>query len=515
MNVGHFLRNAAERQPDRPGLVFGEHVVSYGLWNQRATRFAAALRQLGVQRGDRVGVLLWNCPELLETFFGVWKAGACIVPLNARFLREEVVYHLNDSESVTVVFGAEFREMIAEAREHLGTVRHFICVGEPLDAQLDYEAVIRSGEPSAGAEVDVADNELAWLFYTSGTTGHPKGAMLTHGNLTFMSVGWLADLMQLESRDVGLHAAPLTHGAGFHSLALVLAAAPQLILKPARFDPESFCRTVATHGVTNTWLVPTQIKLLLQYGRLADWDLGSLKWIVYGGAPMYVSDLVAALKVIGPVFVQLYGQGETPMTATVLRKQDHVLESPASHRLASCGIARSGVEISILDERGAELPRGEVGEICVRGPSVMKGYWRRPEASAEALRLGWLHTGDLGAMDASGFVYIRDRSKDMIITGGSNVYPREVEEVLLRHPSVAEACVLGIPDDLWGEAVQAIVVMKPRCQVTETELIDFVGARLASYKKPRGIRLVTELPKNAYGKVSKRDLFQLHWKQRN
>jgi acyl-CoA synthetase (AMP-forming)/AMP-acid ligase II len=511
MNIGHFLSDAADRHPDHPAFIWGDQVTTYSQANVRATTLAAGLRDLGLAHGDRVGVFMWNRPELLESYFATWKAGACVVPLNARFMADEVVYHLQDPRATAVIFGEEFREMMAQVEDRLPTVKHYICVGEPLPGQIDYEHLVKAQMSAGEPSVNVRDDDLAWLFYTSGTTGRPKGAMLTHGNLTFMAVAWLADLMRLEPEDIGLHAATLTHGAGFHSIALTLKAAPQVILKPYRFDPENFCATVARHRVTNTWLVPTQIKILLNYAELETWDLSSLKWVVYGGSPMYVEDLKEALRRIGPVFVQLFGQGETPMTGTYLRAPEHIIDGPESQRLASCGHARSGMEVSIFGENDQELPRGQAGELCVRGPSVMKGYWERPDATAETLRGGWLHTGDVAYMDGHGYVYILDRTKDMIISGGSNVYPREVEEVLLQHPAVSEVCVLGVPDELWVEAVKAIVVLKPGTTATAEEIIAFAGERMAGYKKPKSVDFVAELPKNPVGKVLKRELRDEYW----
>jgi acyl-CoA synthetase (AMP-forming)/AMP-acid ligase II len=246
--------------------------------------------------------------------------------------------------------------------------------------------------------------------------------------------------------------------------------------------------------------------MLLNYSELEKWDLSSLKWVVYGGSPMYVEDLKEALRRIGPVFVQLYGQGETPMTGTYLRAEEHVTKGPEAERLASCGHVRSGIELKILGPDDQELPRKEVGELCVRGPTVMKGYWERPDATRDALRNGWLHTGDVGYMDEHGYVYILDRTKEMIISGGRNVYTREVEEVLLRHPAIAEACVIGVPDEFWGEAVKAVVVLKPGAQATPEEIIAFVGERMAGYKKPKSVDFVTEIPKSSYSKVLKREL---------
>lgn len=505
MNVGDFLQHASERYPDRSAFIWGDEVVSHSIANARASALAAGLLRLGLTRGDRVGVLMWNCPQLLESYFGTWKAGGCVVPLNARIVADEAVYHLSDPRATAVVFGPEFRELIDRIRDELPSVKFFVCTGEPLPGQISYEELV---DKNLGADLslETKGDDLAWLFYTSGTTGRPKGAMLTHANLTFMSIGWLADLMRLETEDVGLHAAPLTHGAGFHSLALALKGCTQVILKSHKFEVEQFCSAVEKYRISNTWLVPTQIKLLLNYRELEKWDLSSLKWVVYGGAPMYVEDLKQALTRIGPVFVQLYGQGETPMTGTYLRPQEHVLEGAESGRLASCGHARSGIEVRILDDEDAELPRGDVGQICVRGPTVMKGYWERPEANAETLRNGWLHTGDVGYMDQHGYVYILDRTKDMIITGGSNVYPREIEELLLQHPAIAEVSVIGVPDQLWGEAVKAVVVLKRGSTATAEEIIAFVGEHVAGYKKPKTVDFVAELPKSSYGKVLKREL---------
>ncbi|MGH3181835.1 MAG: AMP-binding protein, partial [Streptosporangiaceae bacterium] len=383
MNVGRFLAHAAERDPGRPAFAWGDQVVSYGEANARSDSLAGRLQRLGLGQGDRVGVLMPNRPELLESMFATWKSGGCVVPLNARFRREEIVYHLADSRARTVIFGEEHREVFAAVRDRVPSVQQFICVGAPLAGQLAYDELVSEGP---GPDVDVADEDLAWLFYTSGTTGRPKGAMLTHGNLTFVTVAWVADLMPLQPEDVGLHAAPLTHGAGFHALALTMKGANQVLLRPHQFDPANFCATVQRQRVTNAWLVPTQIKMLLNYEELEKWDLSSLRWIVYGGSPMYVEDLKQALRRIGPVFVQIYGQGETPMTATYLRREDHVLEGTGAARLASCGHARSGLEVRVLDEQDRELPRGQTGQLGVRGASVMKGYWERPQETAETLR---------------------------------------------------------------------------------------------------------------------------------
>ena len=511
MNIGRMLTQTAERHGDRTAFICGDQSASYREFDARAQALAVGLHDLGLRQGDRVAILMWNCRELLESYYATWLAGGCVVPLNARFQAEEIVYHVSNPASAVLIFGEEFRETIAAIMPRLGTVKHFIVVGEPLAGQIAYDDLLKAWMGNRAPELPVTDDDLAWLFYTSGTTGSPKGAMLTHGNLTFVAVTWVADLMHLEPEDIAVHAAPLTHGAGFHALALTMKACTQVIPPSHRFDPELFCATVQEHKVTNTWLVPTQIKMLLQYPELNKWDLSSLRWVVYGGAPMYTADLKDALQRIGPVFVQLFGQGETPMTATYLRREEHIAEGPGSERLESCGHARSGIEVAILGGEDEELPRGDVGEICVRGPSVMRGYWGMEQATAEALRGGWLHTGDVGSMDQQGYVYILDRRKDMIISGGENIYPREIEEVLMQHPAVAEACVVGVPHQLWGEAVKALIVLDPGASASEEEIIAFVGARLAGYKKPKSVEFVEELVKNAYGKLQRREIRKRYW----
>jgi acyl-CoA synthetase (AMP-forming)/AMP-acid ligase II len=507
MNIGRLVSDAAERYPDRPAILRGGEVTAYGEFAGRVDALSSVLASLGLRKGDRVALFMQNRPELLESFFAVWRLGCCVVPLNARFLPDEIVYHVEDSGARAIVFGKESRGAMEEVRAKSDVEREYVCLSEPAAGQRDYEALVSEHERAAPELAEVSGSDPAWLFYTSGTTGRPKGAVLTHDNLRFVTVGWCADLMHLEPEDVGLHAAPLTHGAGLHALALVAKGAAQVI-GPSSFDPRGFCELVERHAVTNTWLVPTQIKRLATCPGLEGHDLSSLRYLVYGGSAMYVEDIKQALRRMGPIFVQLYGQGETPMTATYLRREEHIAEGPEElvARLASCGHARTGMEVAILDGEGREVPGGEMGEICVRGPSVFAGYWERPEETAETLKGGWLHTGDLGRIDGGGYVYIMDRKKDMIISGGSNVYPREVEEVLLKHPAVLEACVVGVPDPVWGEATKAVVVLDDGASANSQEVIGFCAERLADYKRPKTVDFVRELPKSPYGKTLKREV---------
>ena len=432
--------------------------------------------------------------------YGCFMAGYCLVPLNARLTGPELEYHLSDSGAVALVTDEE-GAAIFEGRDLSGAV--LLVAGTD-----GYERLASGAERLPVANVDRDDP--AWLFYTSGTTGRPKGATLTHGNLDFVTASWLADLTPMTEDDVVLHAAPLSHGAGFHALAAVARGAHQVILPAGSFDPVAVLSLIQRAGVTNTWMVPTQIVMLTDAVEKGSCDghLPTLDRVVYGGAPCAPAELRRALEVFGPVFVQLFGQGETPMTATVLPPSDHAaaLAGERQERLGSAGYARPGMDVRILGPDGSELPSGEVGEVCVRGPAVMSGYWERPDATAEALRNGWLHTGDLGRMDAFGYLYLLDRAKDMIITGGSNVYAVEVEAALASHPAVHDAAVVGVPDRTWGELVVAVVVTDAPSTDLEAELAAHCATELAGYKRPRRWVFVESLPRNAYGKVLKRQL---------
>lgn len=495
MNLGAFLSAAAARNPDRTAITFGERNLRYLELNARVDALACSLTQLGLGAGDRVVLWLGNCPEFIETFFACWKLGLVAVPVNARLTRADVAFHVADCAATALVHGPEFA---AEAKEI--PVGHRI--GTANSGAVAYEDLVTQGRGAPDQTREIPDNAAAWLFYTSGTTGRPKGAVLTHGNLTFVTVAWCADLHCLQPEDVVLHCAPLSHGAGFNALVAVARGAHNVV--HARFEPPAVLDAIPRHGITATWLVPTQIRRLLDEDTLDHTDLSSLRRIVYGGSPIALADLQEALRRIGPVFCQLYGQGESPMTITYLRPEEHQARTGHAHALTSAGVARSGMEIRIADPQDRPLPAGETGEILVRGPAVMTGYYGRPDATADALSGGWLHTGDLGQIDERGFLYVRDRLKDVIITGGSNVYAREVEDVLLRHPMVRDAAVFGVPHRVWGEAVTAVIVGD--AGLTGGDVMAFCREHLADYKRPKQIQRVDEIPRNAYGKVLKREL---------
>jgi len=386
---------------------------------------------------------------------------------------------------------------------------------ESITGALDYETLLSAAD-SMNVDAEVDPDDLAWLFYTSGTTGKPKGAMLTHRNLLAMMMNYFADVNPLVPEDVVLHAAPLTHGSGLFGLPAIAKGATSIILHTPSFDPQTVFALIQDLRVTTiAFLAPTQIKMMLN-GPYRSYDLSSLRCIPYGGGPMYVEDMKQAVEAFGPVLVQIYGQGEAPMTISYLRREEHVThgDPDAERRLASAGIPRTDVEVRIVDDDDHEVAAGKIGEIAARGSVVMMGYWNRPDETAESLRGGWLHTGDIGMMDEQGYLYLLDRKKDMIISGGNNIYPREIEEVLLKHPAIYEVAVIGVPDPLWGESVKAIVALRSGMTVTEEEVNGLCRQHLASYKKPRTVEFVQELPKNAYGKILKRELREQYWQGR-
>ena len=475
MNLASWLARAARADPAAPAIYLGASPwASYGELAARAAAVAGSLRS-ELSPGDRVAIAMKNGPEYLVAMYGIWWAGLAAVPVNAKLHAKEVEFIVSDS-------GA--RRLIA--------------------APGDVERLAR-GAPIALAEA--APGALAWLFYTSGTTGRPKGAMLSHRNLAQMTYAYFLDVDAVSTRGRLLHAAPLSHGSGLYNFTHLARGAAQVIPESGGFEADEVLGLLEVHGDVSFFAAPTIVK------RLADTAIASgaratgLQTIVYGGGPMYAADLERATTAFGHRLAQIYGQGESPMTITALSKAHHADVGHPRHRerLASVGLPHSVVQVTLRDPEGREVPAGEVGEVCVRGDVVMSGYWNNPEGTASALRDGWLWTGDLGAMDADGFLTLKDRSKDLIVSGGSNIYPREVEEVLLRHPAVAEASVVGRADPEWGESVVAFIVARGARPAAE-ELDRLCLDHIARFKRPKEYRFVEQLPKNNYGKVVKSEL---------
>ena len=437
MNLFTLLDHAARRFPQQGAVYQGTRLVQrYGELRERALRLAGGLRRLGLA-GERVAIASENCPQYVELLFGIWAAEAVAVPLNAKLHPKEMAQIIDDAGARLVIASGTLSAGLLPTEHAYGAQ-----AGPPVVAigTGDYEALF--GEP-ASVPTDTAPDALAWLFYTSGTTGRSKGAILSHRNLMAMTLAHLADVDRIDERDTQVHAAPMSHGSGLYIPAYIARGARQVIPLSGGFVPDEFIALCNAHSRCGAFLAPTMVQRLRLESERSGIRPTGLRTIVYGGGPMYVEDLRKTIAAFGQVFEQNYGQGESPMTITWLPRSDHENDDPAI--LGSVGRARTGLAVRVIDAQGRDAPCGETGEIVCRGDTVMLGYWNQPAATAEALEGGWLRTGDVGSLDERGYLTLRDRSKDVIISGGSNIYPREVEEALLAHAGVSEACVVGAP----------------------------------------------------------------------
>jgi long-chain acyl-CoA synthetase len=492
-NLATSLQRIARADAGRPALLHGSVVHrSYGGWAQRCAQLAATFRSAGLAPGDCVAIFMRNHPAYLEILYGAWWAGLAVVPMNAKLHLREAQWIVEDSRAswafVTGDVGAGL------------TAPRVIDVEQPA-----YEALF------TGALQDIehrAPDDLAWLFYTSGTTGKPKGVMITHRNLFSMGLTYFVDVDNAQAEDAIVYAAPMSHGAGLYAIPHVMAGAKHVVPASGGFDPAEVFELSRTVGRLSMFAAPTIVRRLVAHAEQSSERCDGFKTIVYGGAPMYVADIQHAMRVMGPKFVQIYGQGESPMTITALSR---ACLADTGHprylqRLASVGIPQAPVEVRVADTDGRPLPMGQTGEILVRGDTVMAGYWRNPEATRDTIRDGWLFTGDMGALDEDGFLTLKDRSKDLIISGGSNIYPREIEEVLLLCPDVAEVSVVGAPDPEWGEVVVAFVVPRTGASLEAAQLDALCLEHIGRFKRPKRYEIVESLPKNNYGKVLKTEL---------
>jgi long-chain acyl-CoA synthetase len=455
-----------------------------------------------------VATLQFNCNQSFELFVGMWKSGIAMVPLNTRDSAKQNIDILKDSGAEALVFGSEFTAQAEQIRCELPTVRQFICHGERKGSYLVYETLLghaRATEP----DLEVDEDDIYKIHYTSGTTGTPRGVMMTYRNRIEQVANVFMNADRLISKeDTFLHVAPLTHAAGYYSTPFYLKGAKHVVLD--RFDPAALLETIEREKVTCTLLVPTMIVMLLEHPHLDRYDLSSLRRIFYGTAPMPTEKLKKALSVFGPIFRQNYGLTEAVQPLACLPPEEHAIDGDGRMglRLASTGRRAIGVEIRIVDEADQDLAPEQIGEIVLRGPHVSPGYLGLPDITAQTYRGGWMHTGDLGKMDREGYLYIVDRKKDMIISGGFNIYSREVEIFLDRHPSVLESAVIGHPDDKWGEVCKACIVIKSGCKMpTPEELVDYcIQEGLPRYKAPKIILFMETLPKNENKKIVKKDL---------
>jgi long-chain acyl-CoA synthetase len=492
MNLALGLARAGRTHPERPAVSLGTRVLyRYGELAERVARLAGALiTRCGLAPGDRVAIVAKNCPDYVEILYAIWHAGLAAVPANAKLHGAELGYILEQS-GARVCFASDGLDLAPHAPASL---ERLIGIGSHEHREL------LASDPVAPVPREGGD--LAWLFYTSGTTGRPKGAMLTHRVLAVASQAYLADVDRVTPGDALLHAAPMSHGSGLYIMAHVERLGVQVVPESGAFEPEEVFALIAHWPRASMFAAPTMVNRLVACP--ADCNTGHIRTIVWGGAPMYVADAVRALDRFGPRLAQIYGQGESPMTISTLSRKEIAARDHSRwrERLASAGRPFACAEVMVADGDDRPLPAGAAGEILCRGAMVMPGYWRDPDASAATLRGGWLHTGDVGAFDPHGYLTLKDRSKDLIISGGANIYPREVEEVLLTHPGVREVAVIGRPDREWGEVVVAYVVGEANAD----ELDALCLGRIARFKRPRDYVRIESLPKNNYGKVLKTEL---------
>ena len=494
MNIGFWLHRRAQTNGADPALYLGRDLIAdYAGFHHRAAQVAGWLVGAGVKPGDRVAIFMKNCPDYLIVQYGIWYAGAAVVPINAKLHGREAAFILENAGASLVFTSPGLSEAVVETK----VATRVLDITQP-----DYAAI--SDVAPLSPLVPRSPNDLAWLFYTSGTTGRPKGVMITHRMLINMSLCYQTDADRVGADDATLYAAPMSHGAGIYNMLHVNAGARHVCPVSGGFDEAEIFDLARHFGNVQMFAAPTMVKRLTQVAMATGESGEGLRTIVYAGGPMYFADIDEATRHFGPIFVQIYGQGECPMGITALNRAE---VSDRSHprwreRLLSVGRAQTAAEVQIGDESGVPQPTGTHGEIMVRGDTVMQGYWNNPEATAKTLVNGWLMTGDMGFMDQDGYVTMQDRSKDMIISGGSNIYPREVEEVLLMHPDVSEVSVVGRAHPEWGEEVVAFVVGGAEPGALDQLCTD----NIARFKRPKAYFTLSDLPKNSYGKVLKTEL---------
>lgn len=502
MNISDFLPRVARVFGDKPAVSLGTtQLYTYSEFADRVQGLAGALRgELGLGEGDRVGLAMLNTPQYLEILVACWHAGLCAVPMNSKLHPKEFAYIIKNA-GVKVCFVTEnLIDGISESLEAVDGFERVLCVND--DA---YEALLRHPPIEM---VDVSETDPAWIFYTSGTTGQPKGATLTHRTLLGMTLRYYADVDQLSPEDTYFHTAPMSHADGLYAIPHLIKASHHVVPESGGFDVEEIFGLLESYKNATFMAAPTMLTRMTNHPKASTAKSEHIKTIYYGGAPMYLEDTKRALATFGPCLIQIFGQGESPNTGTSLSKRLHAdYDNPKyEKRLSSVGLPRTGVEVRIVDEEDNEVPIGELGEIVLKSDVVMAGYWNNPEATKQAIRDGWLHTGDVGFLDEDGFLTLKDRSKDMIISGGTNIYPREIEEVLLLDSRLDEVSVVGRPEPDWGEEVVAFVVLREGETVTPEELEELCLNNIGRFKRPKEYFFVDELPKSNYGKILKTEL---------
>jgi len=508
MNIGDLLARNANKFPDKRAVVCEAVSLTFRELNERVNRLAHSLLDSGLKKGDRIGVLLHNSRQFLELYFASAKVGAVFCPYNNHFKQSELKDIMDYSTPGYLVVDSDFVEMVSALKPELKSVEKFICVQTTSLPFLDsYEDLIARGRKEE-PKTKVLEDDVLSIFFTGGTTGKPKGAMRTHRHLLSNAIAGVIEL-KVDYDERVLITFPMYHVACEDNI-VRHSFMPNTfyIRREGAFNPEQVLEYISKERITRCQFVPTMIHTLLQVPNVHQYDLSTLRLILYAASVMPVELLKKALAVFSCGFAQLYGQTESGPLTTVLKPEDHVLDGSEKSilRLASCGRPVINYEVRVVDEEDHDVPVGQVGEIIARSEAMMVGYWQMPEQTAKKLRNGWLHTGDLGRLDEDGYLYMVERKDDLIISGGVNVYPREIEDVLYAHPAVSEASVIGLPDEHWGEVVKAVIVPKPGVQVTDREIIEFCGRNLAGFKKPKSVDFWKELPKSPQGKILKTEI---------
>ena len=514
MNTTELLTISSSICPDRDAIVFEGKRFSFSTLAERATRLSNALMGLGVEKGDKVAMLQVNCSQYAEAYFATAKLGATYVPLNFRAKAEEITYMVNFSETDVLLVGQRYVDLANSIRGQLPRVRSYISLEGTTANMIEYESML-SGAETEEVFTDNDDDDTTMLMFTAGTTGQPKGVMLTHENLCTYVLNNVTPV-DPEVEEKNILTVPMYHIAGMQAVLAAVYGGRTLVIQ-RQFEASEWMELVEAERVTRAMMVPTMLKQLIENPEFRQRDLSSLQIITYGAAPMPLEVISKAIEELPNTrFINAFGQTESASTITMLTPEDHIIEGTPEEkarklkRLGSIGRPLDDTSVKIFDENGSELLPGEVGEIVAKGPRVMKGYWKADEATSQTIQDGWLYTGDIGYMDEEGYIFLAGRAKDIIIRGGENIAPQEVEAVLCSHPAIDDAAVIGVPDPQWGEAVRAIVVLKKGSQATSEEIMEYCRSRLASYKKPESVVFVDSLPRNPLGKVLKRVLREEH-----
>ena len=509
MILGDIFRRNAKRFPQKTGVVCGSTSLSFDEFNRRINSLANALIDLGMHQQDKVAIILDNCLEYIELYCAVPKAGGVAVPLNTSLSTSELAYIINNAEAKILAFGEKFTPTVDSLRNELDSVETLVGIGTSVKGTRSYEQLVRD-YPSTEPEVEVGEQDIAYFIYTSGTTGMPKGGMITHRGILATTVNYVLGC-DLRHEDVGLVASPLFWGAApFINIMPQFYVGGTLVIADD-FSPETILGLIQKEKVTTSLMTPPMITAMLEHPKLSNYDTSSLRHVWFGGALMPVESLKRAIKTLGNIFVQCYGLIELSPISLVVREEQVIEGAPEKvKRLASCGREAPNVEIRVVDDEGRDVAPGEVGEVIGRGDNLMKGYWRMPQATEEALKDGYMHTGDLATMDENGYLYLVGRKKDVIVSGGKTIYPTEVEEVIYQHPAIVEAALIGVPDEKLGEALKAIVVVRKGEKVTADDILEFCQQRLPDYASPKSVALMEKLPRNPAGKVMRKALQEKH-----